>query len=134
MMLRKQLLTFKIEPKPCSRPRVGKFGTYYNKTYLKFKNDMKAIIDCQPIMLFEKKLLAHVKFYMPIPKSLSMKKQDELVGKYCDTGGDVDNLLKSIFDALNKIAYNDDKQIVGGSQYKYYSKMPRIEITLEEVE
>lgn len=95
---------------------------------------MNAVIDNTNIELYEKKLKVRQVFYMPIPKSLSRKKQEELDGKYCDTGGDMDNLLKAIWDSLNKVAYNDDKQIVDSSEAKYYSKKPRIEITIEEVE
>jgi Holliday junction resolvase RusA-like endonuclease len=95
---------------------------------------MKALIDEMDIELFEKKISIVVKFYMPIPRSLSKKKRELLDGKHCDVGGDVDNLLKSIFDSLNMIAFNDDKQIVAVKASKYYSFEPRIEIHLKEVE
>lgn len=95
---------------------------------------MQVLIDKTHIELFEKKLKVKQVFYMPIPKSLSKKKQEELDGKYCDVGGDLDNLLKSVWDSLNKIAFNDDKQIVSSSEEKYYSTKPRIEITIEEIE
>lgn len=133
-MLKKQSLTFMIEPKPCSRPRVTFKGVYYSRKYTAFKREMKALIDEMDIELFEKKISIVVKFYMPIPRSLSKKKRELLDGKHCDVGGDVDNLLKSIFDSLNMIAFNDDKQIVAVKASKYYSFEPRIEIHLKEVE
>jgi Holliday junction resolvase RusA-like endonuclease len=123
-----------IEPKPCSRPRVTFKGVYYSRKYTAFKREMKALIDEMDIELFEKKISIVVKFYMPIPRSLSKKKRELLDGKHCDVGGDVDNLLKSIFDSLNMIAFNDDKQIVAVKASKYYSFEPRIEIHLKEVE
>jgi Holliday junction resolvase RusA-like endonuclease len=107
---------------------------YYSRKYTAFKREMKALIDEMDIELFEKKISIVVKFYMPIPRSLSKKKRELLDGKHCDVGGDVDNLLKSIFDSLNMIAFNDDKQIVAVKASKYYSFEPRIEIHLEEVE
>ncbi|GGH46023.1 hypothetical protein GCM10008014_08420 [Paenibacillus silvae] len=47
---------------------------------------------------------------------------------------DIDNCVKGIFDALNKIAWNDDNQVVSLLTQKFYSDKPRIEIRLREVE
>ena len=46
---------------------------------------------------------------------------------------DCDNIAKICLDALNGIAYYDDKQIVELSVKKYYSKEPRVEIEIEEL-
>lgn len=49
--------------------------------------------------------------------------------------GDVDNFLKAIFDALNKIVFDDDSQIVRCSVEKITDKKaPRAEITIEPCE
>lgn len=47
---------------------------------------------------------------------------------------DLDNYLKAVLDAMNKIAYVDDSQIVEINARKFYSKNPRIEIKLTEME
>lgn len=83
---------------------------------------------------------AEIKAYFPIPKSVSKKKQKEMLeGKIrpitvkCDT----DNICKIILDALNTIAYDDDRQVVELEAYKLYSEQPRAEIkllTLDEEE
>ena len=44
---------------------------------------------------------------------------------------DIDNICKICMDALNGIAYPDDKQIVSLVGLKYYSEEPSVEITLE---
>jgi Holliday junction resolvase RusA-like endonuclease len=46
---------------------------------------------------------------------------------------DFDNIGKIICDALNKIAYDDDSQIVEANIYKVYADIPRVEVTLTEV-
>ena len=46
---------------------------------------------------------------------------------------DADNCAKSVLDALNKIAFDDDSQIVELHVNKYYSENPRVTITLEEI-
>ena len=47
---------------------------------------------------------------------------------------DVDNITKAILDALNKVAYKDDSAIVKFSVEKYYSNVPRVEVTIGEWE
>lgn len=43
---------------------------------------------------------------------------------------DWDNISKNICDALNGLAYTDDKAIVDGSVHKYYSKYDYVDVTL----
>ena len=46
---------------------------------------------------------------------------------------DVDNIIKIYLDALNKIAYNDDNQVVSIICNKYYSDRPYVEIEITEL-
>ena len=94
---------------------------------------MNDVIDNTNIELYEKKLKVRQVFYMPIPKSLSIKKRNLLDGTFCDAGGDMDNLLKALWDSLNGHAYTDDKQIVWSQEKKIYSFEPRIEILIKEI-
>lgn len=73
--------------------------------------------------------------YMPIPKSASeKKKQAMLEGKIRPTvKPDWDNIGKLIADALNGIAFDDDKSIVDGRVIKLYGEKPHVEILLKEV-
>ena len=43
---------------------------------------------------------------------------------------DMDNIVKVVADALNKVAFRDDSQIVECRISKYYSTQPRIEVTI----
>ena len=43
---------------------------------------------------------------------------------------DLDNVAKIILDSLNKIAYDDDSQIVDLHIRKYYSDNPRVLVSL----
>ena len=47
---------------------------------------------------------------------------------------DWDNIGKIVTDALNGLAYEDDKQIVDAHVIKLYSDQPRVEVELEEIE
>lgn len=61
--------------------------------------------------------------FFKIPKNFSIKKRElAMTGKIRpDKKPDWDNISKNICDALNGIAYPDDKAIVDGHVQKYYS-------------
>lgn len=69
---------------------------------------------------------------MPIPKSLSQKKQDALQGAWYLKKPDLDNLIK-IVDGLNCIAWEDDCQVCKIDAWKLYDKKPRTEIWINEL-
>lgn len=53
---------------------------------------------------------------------------------FATTHIDIDNILKCLFDALNKICYPDDKQIVSVIATKNWTtETPRVEIALESL-
>lgn len=69
---------------------------------------------------------------MPIPKSTPKKKKAMMLdGKIQPTKKpDLDNIAKIISDALNGIAYNDDKQIVHLKVTKKYNKTPHVKVNI----
>ena len=83
----------------------------------------------------EKELEAELKAFFPIPKNTSKKKISEMLKGmiYHTKRPDIDNLVKSVFDALNGLAYYDDSQICKLTVCKLYSELPRVEITITEV-
>ena len=94
---------------------INKFG----KTMLKGPLEMKVICEYQ------------------VPKSYTKKKKnlakEGLLPKL--TSPDVDNLSKTALDALNKIAYEDDKQVISLLSMKRYAvdDKPRVLIEIKEV-
>lgn len=111
-------LSFDINPVPASRPRVTRWATFYSKKYTDFKNDMSTLLDeCKSYLKdkatpFTGPLHCTVTFLVEIPKSYSKKKTAELENQYCMTNIDIDNLEKAIYDSLNGIVFEDDRQIV----------------------
>lgn len=69
-----------------------------------------------------------IHFSMPIPKSTPTGKRAKMVeGDIAHTKRpDVDNLTKSILDALNGVAWADDSQIVQLCVVKQYAEKPSI--------
>ena len=73
--------------------------------------------------------------FYSIPKSASKKKRKQM-----EDGSirpvkkpDMDNVVKSIADSLNGVAYRDDTQIVDCAVRKFYSDKPRVVITIKEI-
>ena len=73
--------------------------------------------------------------YVEIPQSKSKKQKEKMI-----TGEikpvvkpDVDNVAKSILDALNGIIYLDDKQIIELDIKKIYAETSWTEVKIEEI-
>lgn len=71
---------------------------------------------------------------MQIPKSARKDEQKRMQqGKTRPTKKpDIDNIVKTI-DALNGLAFEDDKQIVSVVAEKYYDYEPRLEIEINQI-
>jgi Holliday junction resolvase RusA-like endonuclease len=130
--------SFTIPGSPVSkaRPRVCKWGTYTPIKTVNYETLVKELFIMEHFgKMLEGQIAMTVTAYFGIPKSGSKKlKADMLSGTARPTKKpDVDNLIKIIADALNGLAYNDDSQIVLAIVEKWYSDIPRVEITIEEV-
>lgn len=61
--------------------------------------------------------------FFPVPKSYSKGKRKACIGGDIrpDKKPDIDNVLKVVLDALNGLAYDDDKQVIEAICRKYYT-------------
>ena len=76
-----------------------------------------------------------VNAYYGIPSGVSKKKRADMMSGIIrpTKKPDTDNVLKVVCDSLNKVAYRDDAQIVAARISKYYSDMPRIEVSIQNI-
>jgi Holliday junction resolvase RusA-like endonuclease len=122
-------------PTPAARPRVTLHGTYNlkQKQQDKLSFEIKAQLPLSHIPS-AKPIELSLFFFMPIPKSLSLKKKALLKSQPCvsHARGDIDNLCKQVLDAANGILYKDDSQIYELVAQKTYSLNPRTEIIITE--
>lgn len=65
-----------------------------------------------------------ISFYLPMPESWSKKKKERMENQPHRVRPDIDNLIKSLLDALLK----DDKHIWNVRAWKWWSYLPRIEV------
>lgn len=139
--MRKVQFTILGEPRGKGRPRFAKRGNFV-KTYtpeetLNYEAYVKmCYIQAANGIKLEGAISANLTCYYSVPKSASKKKREEMLsGAYpCQKKPDVDNIEKSIFDALNTIAFDDDKQITQLFIEKVYGEVPRIDVALYEME
>jgi len=131
-------LTIPGKPLGKQRPRVLKNGiTYTPKDTVDYETFIKEMYTMRNFYRqFKGPLKIDITAYFPIPASISKKKREEMLsGKIRPTKKpDWDNIGKIVTDALNHLAYDDDKQIVEATVKKFYSERPRVEISLEEIE
>ena len=138
-------VTFQVPGKPHGKARAR---TYYNpaaKKHVSHTPDNTVLYE----NLIKDQFLNHADgFYMergiPVtlrivarflpPKSVSKKKQKQMLeGEILPLKKpDMDNIVKVVADALNGVAYQDDKQVILVSAKKAYSAMEGLDITVEE--
>lgn len=129
-------LTIPGEPVAKGRPRVTRYGTYTPEKTKNYETLVKELYFVKHKQtLLEGELKINIKAYFKIPKSASKKKRAEMIsGKIRPTKRpDIDNVIKSITDSLNGVAYDDDSQIVLVKAEKYWSEEPRVEIELGKI-
>lgn len=132
----KRKLTFDITPVPASRPRVSAHGTYYLPTYTQFKADMERLLMGKRKNMFTLAIRTEITFWIPIRASHSQKGKEAMDGTYCISNMDLDNLEKALYDSMNDVVYEDDKQIVEHTTRKRWinAKRGKIEVEIEDVE
>ena len=128
----------KVKPKQSFR--YTRFGHKYTPSDVKqYARDIQRTFYATypkwlPSMFFDKPLKVELSVYMKMPNSFSkIKKHRALAGELRPlVKPDCDNISKNILDALNGIAYPDDKQIVELTIKKYYGNSDMVNVRIEE--
>ena len=127
-------LTIPGEPRGKQRPRWQKFGTYTPKETVSYEAYIKELfaIKYPDFIPLDSALTVKIWAGLLMPKSTSKKKEGMMkLGILEPTKRpDVDNILKAVMDALEKLAYKNDSQICHVVIDKDYSDRPRLEITI----
>lgn len=132
------LYQFPIQIKPMGAVRMTQMSKYKDnnaKRYLSYKEriawEAKKHIK-QPI---DEPISITLAFYYPIPQSWSKRKRDEANDQAIlpTVKPDIDNCVKGVFDALNKVAWRDDALVVRQTSFKVYAYDPMIVITISRI-
>jgi len=127
MVKRKMKKTFSctipVAPVPASRPRVGRWGVFYAKTYLKWRREADEALKKLRLPLTSK----------PLSVSVTQVCYKPATTKRPWPRGDVDNHAKSVLDAITRapFGWRDDDQILELTITKRYAEdgeEPRSEV------
>ena len=122
---------YPVKPKPAPRPRVTKSGTFNAKDYTDWKKGLNLLARTQIKKPFEKELFVKIDFFYEIPKSWSKKKKES--ANWHTSKPDIDNLIKSVLDGLNGVAFIDDAQVSSIQARKQYASFTGVKIEIEEI-
>ena len=118
------LLDVPCEPVPCPRPRVSKFGSYYPPRYRNWKRDFSAeVARIAPFVTgadlpLRGTLSISVDIYCTRPRT----------SKLMYPRPDLDNYIKAVLDACNKLLWLDDSQIIAIRGTKQWGDPARVTI------
>lgn len=121
-------------PKGKGRPRMTRGGrTYTPSDTVQYENLVKT---CYGGGMFSEPIEARLLVGFPIPASWSKKKQTAAIAGeiYPEKTPDCDNVLKIVLDALNGIAYDDDKRVVVAKVRKVFMQQPETRVILSTLE
>ena len=128
------------KPQGKGRPRFTKAGHAYTPQKTVDYETLIAAEYCRlqkPMTNFEKMANVEIEIqaWFPIPKSDSKKeKARKLSGQILPrTKPDLDNITKAVLDALNGVAYYDDKQVVKVTASKIYGDQPGLLCTVTHI-
>jgi Holliday junction resolvase RusA-like endonuclease len=133
----KKRISFTIEGEPTGkgRPRHGKYKTYTPAKTKAVENNIAYFYKVNIGHYFEGYVKLKLDLYYSIAKSDSKKKKLMKLNNELrpNKKPDIDNVVKLVADALNEVAYKDDTQIIELECRKFYSDIPRIKITIEDL-
>lgn len=124
----------KIKAVPKARPRVTSRGTFMPPNYTKFKTDFARLYRaCGTVDKIDNgEVSIVVTFIFEVPKSWTRKMREN--PNNTRIVKDLDNLEGGVMDALNGIAYTDDRQVTKIISEKRYGVEDRVEIEVKMVQ
>lgn len=138
------MITFTVESKPQGKARAR---TFYDKRADKMRSVTPEKTRSYEDLIRWSYAAAGGRFYgnkyievsitafYPIPQSWAKKKKQEAQANIIrpTTKPDADNCIKIVLDALNGVAYYDDKQVVSVSCKKFYAELGSLQVTIREI-
>lgn len=139
-------LVLNIEPKPQSRPRFARRGsfttTYEDKDMKIWRRRCSDLIaeECLLDRLIDGPVRLSATFYISPPKYIAKAKKNQkaLVDEIIPVAkkADLDNYVKALLDSISDshLIWHDDGQVAEMHAKKVYSMNPRIEFEVERID
>lgn len=130
-------LTIPGEPVAKSRPKVTSNGTFTPTKTKNYETLVKELYwaEYHGQELLQGPLQMTLTAFFSIPKSVSKKRRQAMLERqeWPTKRPDIDNIIKSVADALNGLAYADDSAITYVVAGKAYAEIPKVEVILKEL-
>lgn len=114
--------------------RVGNFvQTYTTKSTKSFEEEISTQFKDElgdEYSNYDGRVAMRIDIYSEMPKSWSNKAKAETCSQFNTNKPDIDNIIKSVLDGLNGVAYVDDKQICDIRASKFWSTETKIDLTM----
>lgn len=121
-------------PKGKGRPRVTRHGTYTPKATVEWENYIKNCYrqQCPDIYFGEESIkISAVAYVTPLKKYKKAETKAALANEFHPSSKpDTDNIMKGVLDALNGVAFSDDRYIYDLHIIKRFAENPRIEVVI----
>lgn len=118
------------------RPRFTRSGrTYTPKRTTDYERTIKTAYLNKYSYLSQKALRIKICAYLEVARSHPKVKKSKMLMNLlqCTKKPDIDNITKVVLDALNKVAYQDDTQVVELVAIKRWSNTSRLVVIIEEL-
>lgn len=133
---------FVVEGKPVGkgRPRFKRIGNFVQTYTLAATADYEKLVRLRfqnaGGVITEKPVKIEIVAFFAPPKSTRKRDKAEMLANRIlpVKKPDCDNIAKIVLDALNKIAYVDDSQVVELAVKKRYSAEAKVTVRIEEIE
>ena len=136
-------LSFVVPGKPRGkgRGRIVKKGKFHGiktpEDTVMYENDVRdAFLRKHEGKYLTGAIRSRIYVFMQPPKSTSKKKYLRMIGREIAPGKnpDLDNVMKVIHDALNTVAYDDDKQVIDMGAKRFYGERDCVHVHLKEAD
>lgn len=127
-------ITFTVPGQIVAWQRAGNSGgAYYTQPKTKtYQSHIAWCAKAAQVKVIEGPVRLLVVAYMPIPAKTPKKLRAAMLEKSVrpETKPDCDNIIKTVADALNGIAYKDDKVVTDMAISKFYAEFVGIDVTV----
>ena len=128
-----QTFDLPIRPRPKQRPRFSMGHTYTPKETQDYEKTIRNMVSAEMTEQYKEWAFVQMRFYYALPQSAPKKKRQmvEIAPLMHTKRPDVDNLQKSVMDALNGVLWEDDAIVFAVVAQKHYDTRDHIKITVE---
>lgn len=120
----KQMIEIPVKVVPKARPKVTRRGVFMPDKYIKCRDFIRDYARA-------KRMKHHGTGSLGVIIFINMKpSKSERRNDYRQPIGDVDNMAGTVFDSLEGVCYENDRQIISLSVIKSYSDKDSVEVTI----